>query len=140
MNMLTLRAARGGLVCRGLRLSLKKKKKLAEILLPSQDDVFLQFKYLLILLFVAKPPLKLRSSIRTNDSVSVQRDSARGSAVVFLTAYLSSREIQNQKCMQMVACFSTLMFSMIWGLHIQVGLSVHLALATLLRITPSLIS
>lgn len=72
--------------------------------------MFLQFKYLLILVLVAKLPLKLRSSIKTNDSASVQRDSARGSAGVFLTAYLSSQEIQNQKCMQMVACFCTLMY------------------------------
>ena len=68
--------------------------------------MFLQFKYLLILLSIAKLPLKRKSSIRTNDSVSVQRDSARGSAGLFLTAYLNSKEIQNQKCMQMMACFA----------------------------------
>lgn len=68
--------------------------------------MFLQFKYLLILFSIAKLPLKRKSSIRTNDSVSVQRDSARGSAGLFLTAYLNSKEIQNQKCMQMAACFA----------------------------------
>lgn len=84
-------------------------KKLSWIFFPplsSQDDVFLQFKYLLILLSIAKLPLKRESSIRTNDSVSLQRDSARGSAALFLTAYLNSKEIQNQKCMQMMACFA----------------------------------
>lgn len=77
----------------GVSLKLKKKKKkVVLIFLPSQDDVFLQFKYLLILLSIAKLPLKLRSSIRTNDSVSVQRDNARGSTGLFLTAYLIARK------------------------------------------------
>lgn len=96
--------------------------------------MFLQFKYLLILFSIAKLPLKRKSSIRTNDSVSVQRDSARGSAGLFLTAYLNSKEIQNQKYMQMMHVLHADIF-MIWGLHIQVEFSTCLALATLIRIT-----
>lgn len=105
MNMLTF-------LCRMQKVSLLgvggvfNSKKLSGFFSPSKDDVFLQFKYLLILFFIAKLPLKRKSSIRTNDSVSVQRDSARGSAGLFLTAYLNSKEIQNQKCMQMTTCFA----------------------------------
>lgn len=105
MNMLTF-------LCCVQRVSLLgvwgvcNSRKLSWIFFPSEDDVFLQFKYLLILFSIAKLPLKQKSSIRTNDSVSVQRDSARGSAGLFLTAYLNSKEIQNQKCMQMTACFA----------------------------------
>lgn len=84
----------------------KKLSSTAALPPPLQHDVFLQFKYLLIPLSVAKLPLKQESSIRTNDSVSLQRDSARGSAALFLTAYLNSTEIQNQKCMQIMACFA----------------------------------
>lgn len=109
MNMLTFSYA----VFRGLAGwvlgGVFNSKKLSWIFfspLSLQDDVFLQFKYLLILLSIAKLPLKRESSIRTNDSVSLQRDSARGSAALFLTAYLNSKEIQNQKCMQMMACFA----------------------------------
>lgn len=114
------------------------EKKLSWIFSPSQDDVFLQFKYLLILLSIAKLPLKRKSSIRTNDSVSVQRDSARGSAGLFLTAYLNSKEIQNQKCMQMMACFACWYFYD-WELAYSGGVRyVLLALATLIRITSCL--
>lgn len=95
-----------GLACWALGVSLTLKKKVVLNFLPTQDDVFLQFKYLPILLSIAKLPLKRKSSIRTNDSVSVQRDSARGSAGLFLTAYLNSKEIKNQKCMQMMECFA----------------------------------
>lgn len=112
MNMLTfLCLSTDCLLAGGWEFFFFTSKKLPWIFLPSESDMFLQFKYLLILLSIAKLSLKPKSSIRTNDSVSVQRDSARGSAGLFLTAYLNSKEIQNQKCMQMMACFACWYFS-----------------------------
>lgn len=84
------------------------------------------------------PSLKRKSSIRTNDSVSVQRDSARGSAGLFLTAYLNSEGNPKSKMYANDGMFCMLIFSRFGGLHIQVVCSACLASATLIRITSCL--
>lgn len=93
-----------GLACWGLGVSLTLKSCLE--FSPLGRWCVFAIQIFAHSLLHCKAPFEARSSIRTNDSVSVQRDSARGSAGLFLTAYLNSTEIQNPKCMQMTACFA----------------------------------
>ncbi|KAF0044152.1 hypothetical protein F2P81_003310, partial [Scophthalmus maximus] len=61
------------------------------------DDVFLQFKYLLILLSIAKLPLKRKSSIRTNDSVLL--------FCMCVDVYISTATLENnQPCIGHTFC------------------------------------